>query len=188
MRETEIITPTMFCNIITRGLPKTGQIISYASYDDGTYEAGWWQGRLNANNRTRWIAKTIAGDDIVVDRATGLMWAADGNAAGCFNGGIAPWISAISYSRMLIFAGFDDWRLPNIKELESIAAYNLSYPAIEQPPFANIHGASSTDRYWSSTTAVFLTVNAFFYRFDVGQLATRAKTEENYLISVRGGL
>ena len=74
--------------ILTRGLPKTGQSVVYSAGDDGTYQSGWWRGKLNANNKVRYIAKTIGGDDVVIDRATSLMWAADGTAAGCGSGGL----------------------------------------------------------------------------------------------------
>jgi len=49
---------------LSRGLPKTGQETSYFSGDDGEYEAGWWSGLLNANNRTRFIVESINGDEI----------------------------------------------------------------------------------------------------------------------------
>lgn len=173
-------------NILTRQLPKTGQVIQYQAGDDGTYEAGWWKGRLNANNRTRWIARTIGGDDIVLDRATGLMWAADGNAAGCNNGAIITWANAIIYANGLTFAGFIDWRLPNVKELVTIVDFELALPAIEEPPFAN----TTNLFYWSSTTYFLDTLNAWTVKFNIGQTVSRVKTSEasHYLRCVRKGL
>ena len=172
-------------NIITRLLPKTGQITEYVAGDDGTHEAGWWKGRLNSNNLTRWIQKTIGGDDIVLDRATGLMWAADGNAAGCCNGIVQNWGDAITYADIILnFAGFDDWRLPNMKELVSILDGGVGPPRIAQPPFSN----TVSDEYWSSTTDPSVVTRALTTQFDIMYTMYRAKTEEHYIRCVRKGL
>jgi len=178
-------TPEAGQNIITRQLPKTGQVIEYQAGDDGTYEAGWWKGRLNANNRTRWIARTIGGDDIVLDRATGLMWAADGNAAGCNNGALITWANAIIYAEALNFAGFTDWRLPNITELISIIARDIRNPTIKEPPFVNTNMAND---YWSATTYFTDTLKAWNVLFSNGDTVTVVKTNTAYLRCVRKGL
>lgn len=182
----QIVTPDAHKNIITRGLPKTGQTISYQAGDDGDdrYEAGWWVRRLNANNRQRWIAKTIAGDDIVLDRATGLMWAADGNAAGCNNGANITWANAIIYAEGLMFAGFTDWRLPNVKELMSIVNYGLFLPPISQPPFSN----TFTHCYWSSTTNVSIDDEAWVVDFFGGMVDIMPKGVAIRIRCVRKGV
>jgi len=177
-------TPDAGQNIITRGLPKTGQVVEYQGGDDGTYEAGWWKGRLNANNRERWIAKTIGGDDIVLDRAAGLMWAADRNAAGCNNGAGIAWGAAITYANGLTFAGFTDWRLPNIKELVSLVNYSLLSPTIDQPPFVSTLATG----YWSSTTFIVTTTSAWLTNFSDGSLYILAKTSEKPIRCVRKGV
>lgn len=177
-------TPDAGQNIITRGLPKTGQITQYQAGDDGQYEAGWWKSRLNANNRERWIAKTIGGDDIVLDRATGLMWAADGNAAGCGDGLTNDWQWAILVAEGLIFAGFDDWRLPNMFELASILRLEGAAPLIEQPPFSNTFSGF----YWNSTTDPADPTKAFSASFNTAWIVSSLKTVESYMRAVRGGL
>jgi Protein of unknown function (DUF1566) len=50
-----------------------------------------------------------------VDPATGLMWAARDNFGRDLN-----WSQAITYCRDLQLAGYDDWRLSTITELEGI--------------------------------------------------------------------
>lgn len=181
----QIIIPDHHKNIITRGLLKTSQVIEYRVGDDGTYEAGWWKGRLNANNKTRFIAKTIAGDDVVIDRATGLMWAADGSAAGCNNGAIIAWNNAIDYALALDFAGFTDWRMPNINELLSITDYTKNNPAIlEDPPFENTHNFP----YWSSTAYIIVPNRAWILDYVIGEITTKAKTDTTFLRCVRGGI
>ena len=184
MNDQLIITPAAHQVDITRGLPKTGQTASYGLGDDGYFEAGWWQGRENANNRQRWIAKAIVGDDIVLDRATGLMWAADGWALGCNGGGVLSWNLAIIYCRGLNFAGFTDWRLPNVKELMSIVNYKLSNPAIDEPPF----DTTAALYYWSSTTYILNTDDAWTAHFLAGGVDNRVKINTYYLRAVRDGL
>jgi len=171
----DIITPQAHKNIITRGLPKTGQITSYELGDDGEHEAGWWVGRLNVNNRQRWIAETIAGDDIVIDRATGLMWAGDATAAGCNNGAVLGWtdalLSIVALNAGAGFAAFFDWRLPNLKELISIFNYIAPAPLIEEPPFENTFSAD----YWTSTTNVAPTNEAYHISFATAWVNSKPK-------------
>lgn len=179
-------TPDAGQNIITRGLPKTGQRQPYGGNDDGVCQAGWWVGRENYNNRQRWILKIIAFRSIVFDRATGLMWAANGNAEGCNNGVGLNWNDAIDYCNALDFAGFTDWRLPNAKELMSIVNYGLLSPAplIDEPPFMN----TVADNYWTSTTFRITTTSAYYVKFSNGVVFTQGKINENFLRAVRGGV
>lgn len=170
---------------LTRQLPKTGQIIEYQAGDDGTYEAGWWLRRLNANNRTRWIARTIGGDDIVLDRATGLMWAADGNAAGANNGAVITWANAIVYANGLNFAGFTDWRVPNGLELASLIHFAIAPPCINQAFFPN----TKENYYHSSTTRNSLTTMDVIINYAAPvRLSTDLKTVERYIRCVRKGV
>lgn len=170
--------------ILSRGLPKTGQVTEYVVGDDGTYEAGWWQKRLNANNRTRFVAKTIDGDVVVFDRATGLCWAADGNEAGCNNGAEISWAGGIAYANALDFAGFTDWRMPNIKELLSIINYVRVTPALLEPPFIN----TGIVIYWSSTTYAAVDSAAWLCDFDTGSTTLVVKTDTELIRCVRKGL
>ena len=176
-------TPKAKQNILTRQMPKTGQTISFAANDDGMIEAGWWKGRLNANNRTRFIIKTIGGDDIVLDRATGLMWARDGSAAGCNNGNLITWANALLYATGLVFASFEDWRVPNIAELFSILNYESTPPMI-YTSFTN----TLADRYWSSTSQRGTGIGAWNVSFSTGLVISVGKTTEYYLRCVRKGL
>ena len=173
--------------IIECGLTKTGQVIEYQAGDDGTYEAGWVKGKLNANNRTRFSAQTIAGDDIVVDRATGLMWPADSNAGGGNNGARLTWTNAITYANGLNFAGFTDWRLPNAKEFCSLLdfAAGVGLAKIDNTIFENMH---TDDWYWTSTTYENDTLKAYRFFLNTAQLFLTAKTTVCYIFCVRKGL
>jgi len=86
------------------------------------------------------------GDGTITDNATGLMWMQDDSGAGL------DWENALAYADGFSFAGYDDWRVPNVKELQSIVDYSGVYPAIDQTYF-NI---TDEDAYfWSSTSAYF---------------------------------
>lgn len=170
--------------VLSRGLPKTGQEVSDVIGDDGEHEAGWWVGRLNVNNRTRFLVKTINGDDVVVDLATGLMWARDGTAAGGFGGLTRAWVTMLGVCNELTFAGFTDWRLPNINELCSIVNFSIWNPAVYDV-FQNI---LYTEKYWSSTTRAFATTNAKAMSFSEGTTYSIIKTDSLCMLAVRGGI
>ncbi len=95
------------------------------------------------------------GDETITDLATGLMWqqADDGNA---YN-----WQEALAYAENLELAGYDDWRLPNAKELQSIVDYTRSPsttgsaaidPSFSVTSIVNEAGQTDYPFYWTSTT------------------------------------
>ena len=104
-------------------------------------------------------------DETVTDSATGLMWAQDDSGEGMI------WNDALVYAEDSELAGYTDWRLPNIKELQSIVDYSYSPsasdddevgPAIDTD-FFNITAMAPSDTdyetdygyVWSSTNAYF---------------------------------
>ena len=94
------------------------------------------------------------GDGTVTDTCTGLMWqkdTADVNGDGEISegrggGDQVRWCEALAYCDNLSFAGHDNWRLPNVRELQSVVDYGRSHPAIDP-----VFGAASWF-YWSSTS------------------------------------
>ena len=65
------------------------------------------------------------GDGTITDHATGLMWTkVDG-------GSPMNWEDALAYAEDLDAAGYDDWRLPDAKELQSIVDYTRAPDATE---------------------------------------------------------
>lgn len=95
------------------------------------------------------------GDGTISDLATGLMWQLkdDGNTR--------DWQTALDYAEHLELAGYDDWRLPNIKELQSLVDYTQSpqttgTAAIDSlfvlTAISDPEGKSNYGFYWSSTT------------------------------------
>lgn len=94
-------------------------------------------------------------DGTVTDQATGLMWMSTGSTD------TFTWEEALEYAENYEYAGYDDWRLPDIKELQSIVDYSRSpdttnSPAIDElftlTSFLNEDGGLDFGYYWSSTT------------------------------------
>lgn len=97
------------------------------------------------------------GDGTVTDRATGLMWMQADSGKGM------DWPSALEYAENMEFAGHDDWRLPNAKELQSIVDYTRCPdatgsaaidPVFQCSEIKNEAGQKDYGHYWSSTTHV----------------------------------
>ncbi len=88
----------------------------------------------------------------VLDRLTDRRWliyAAETNKA-------VTWEEAITIINTLnakTAAGYDDWRLPNIRELESLVDLSLHSPALARKFFPR----SVAEGYWSATTSAYET-------------------------------
>ena len=98
---------------------------------------------------------TNNGNGTITDNATGLMWMQNDNGEGII------WENALSYAANFEFAGYSDWRLPDIKELQSIVDYTRSpettSSAAIDPLFictqiTNEAGETDYPYYWSGTT------------------------------------
>jgi len=143
---------------LSRGLPKTGQTVSYATGDDGTYETGWWLGLLNENNRTRFVEKEyVEGQNVIIDLATHLMWPKDLTCIICGTGDTAKWTNAVVIPIGVAYGGFSDWRLANVIELISLVNYGVSAPSIFSDVFDNYPYGYYL---WSSNTLNALTTYA----------------------------
>ena len=93
----------------------------------------------------------------------------------------------------------NDWRLPNIRELQSLVDYGTFNQALTKDfqaypvtgfPFLNFQALT----YWSSTTHAFSSLEAWTVDFNLGftggggsQIGRFVKTDTNNLIAVRGG-
>lgn len=93
-------------------------------------------------------------DDTITDSATGLMWQKNDTTS-------LGWEDAINTCEAASTAGLSDWRLPNIKELQSILDYTRSPdtsssaaidPIFNTTSFTNEEGETDWQSYWSSTT------------------------------------
>ncbi|NNM05336.1 MAG: DUF1566 domain-containing protein [Gemmatimonadetes bacterium] len=102
------------------------------------------------------------GDGTVTDRATGLMWARDDSGSDAPRG--MNWEDALAWVEGLKadgYLGHTDWRMPDVKELQSILDYGRSPsttgsaaidPVFNATAIMNEGGQEDYPSYWSSTT------------------------------------
>ena len=166
-------------------IPKTGQTVSHASGDDGAIQAGtgWPSTRLS-------VVSNGSGT-VVKDNLTGLMWQQDGTMPTfelCTGGG-ATWQGALDYVACLnadSYLGYNDWRLPNINEHNSLINYGQS----NQATWLDSQGFTATQPsyYWSSTTEEPGLNIAWDMNFIIGFTSYFNKTPYAwYVRCVRGG-
>jgi hypothetical protein len=97
-------------------------------------------------------------DGTITDKATGLMWQQDDSQTGMNWEDALNWVQQKNSENYL---GYNDWRLPNVKELQSIVDYSRSLQATNSAAIDTLFNCSAiTDEgdgknypfYWSSTT------------------------------------
>jgi len=135
-------------------VPKTGQTIVYHAGDDGDTRRGvnWPSPRFKDND-----------NGTVTDNLTDLVWLKNAKCIDPAGGivktnGSLSWINAISWSNALTSGkcGLRDgsisgqWRLPTIRELNSILDRSNYSPALpSRHPFVSVQ----LGNYWTSTTS-----------------------------------
>jgi hypothetical protein len=164
--------------------------------DDGTVQAG---ADLSFQDN---------GDGTITDIRTGLMWEKKSDDGGLHdkdnfywwsgNGDqetVWDWLADVNAEGGSGFAGHDDWRVPNVKELLSIVNYQNT-PLAVSPAFDNNCGPGATvitgsctflSVYWSSTTWAVSTGSAFGVNFNLGEAFPFSKPNTNRVRAVRGG-
>lgn len=87
-------------------------------------------------------------DGTITDLDTGLMWTQVPSSA-------MNWNSALAYAEGLATAGYTDWRLPNVKELQTLVditlANSTSSATAQSCLQRNLFPAATATAYWSST-------------------------------------
>jgi len=140
-------------------LAKTGQTTSYAAGDDGYLQSGqaWPTPRFSDN-----------GNQTVTDNLTGIIWAKSANAPGpaaCGPAATKTWQGALNYVKCLNdnnYLGYNDWFLPNRKELLSLINIQQTNPGswLTSQGFTGVQ-ATYESYYWTSTTYAIEPVKAF---------------------------
>lgn len=134
------------------------------------------------------------GDGTATHVVTGLMWkrCAEGlSGAGCGSGQAITmtWANAHATAEASTFAGYDDWRVPNVKELHSIVetcgfdpAINTTiFPNVPLPPFGSVFFTSTT--WAASPSQQWL----FVFNKGGGVASTKPKQGGLFVRLVRGG-
>jgi hypothetical protein len=109
-----------------------------------------------------------------IDPETGLEWQIE-------SPGQMNWYQARTYADSLSLSGREDWRLPTLKELESLLDRHKYRPMVrEGVPF------DDTLTYWSATTFGPDKENAWVVMFDGAYVLSYYKTNRYHIRCVRG--
>jgi hypothetical protein len=110
------------------------------------------------------------GNGTLSDNRTGLMWQRN-------EGGTMKWDAALSHCEGLSLGEHQDWRLPNIKELESLTDDGAYNPVINGSFFPN----AVAGKYWSLTSNSYSASLAWAVEFFSGSADNRwAKPNFDY--------
>ena len=135
------------------------------------YHARYVRG-AKANNGHNYVNN---GNGTITDTDTNLMWAQAPSTA-------KSWNDALLYAEGLTLGGSSDWRLPNVKELQSLvditratATATTTSPCINRTLFP----AATATAYWSSTSVKAATPSeAWLVDFGVNTSATPSRNSQ----------
>ena len=119
---------------------------------------------------------TNNGNGTITDNLTGLIWQKVPYKD------TLTWENALIYSDSLTLAGITDWRLPNIKELQSLNDEKLMNPSID----TNYIKTGNNRKYWASTTLPNHTTQAWYINTSAGITTYDLKTAKDYVFCVSG--
>lgn len=177
--------------VVGGGVLKTGQTTCYDSAGNVIACTGTGQDGELQKGAARSYTDNL--DGTITDNATGLMWEKLTNPG---DGSIHDYLNAYTWANAFQkiadlntanFAGHNDWRLPNINELQTLADYGRFFKAID--PAFNSGDSFTESTYWSSTTGAWAPPFAWFMDFNVGFVSVTFKTNDFFVgvRAVRGG-
>lgn len=164
-------------------VPETGQTLCFDAAGAGIACTGTGQdGDLKAGvtwPNPRFVAGSGATVGCVTDKLTSLMWVQAPSTTGVI------WTTALTDANGLTLCGFSDWRLPNVNELESL----VNSEAASQATFLNNQGFTGVQAglYWTSTSLVGSSFNAWYVGMDDGSANAIAKSNPFFVWPVRAG-
>lgn len=120
---------------------------------------------------------TVNPNGTVIDNVAGLMWQQEDDDIA------RNWEQALIYCEDFALDNFADWRLPNMKELESLTDKSTFNPAIDPIAFPDV----AWSNYWSATTFAGNATSAWAVSFGSGVVFPFPKTIGYYVRCVRGG-
>lgn len=144
IREKKVMNKRQLTIIILLFLVTSSQVSAQTCHSETTIPSSTPSSRFRNNN-----------NGTITDMATGLMWArcTEGQSGSACAGGDAmlfTWEGALKRASESTLAGYSDWRLPNIKELESIVEERCYNPAVNLAVFPG----TPVSIFWSSTPVV----------------------------------
>jgi formylglycine-generating enzyme required for sulfatase activity len=113
----------------------------------------------------------------ITDNYTGLVWQKIQSP------NTLTWEEALAYSSTVTMDGKSDWRLPNIREIQSLNDVSLIKPSFNKTWFPNVVSGN----FWSSTTLIQDNTKAWDINVDYGIVSQNLKTLKQNVLLVRGG-
>jgi hypothetical protein len=168
--------------------PATGQTIVHRIGDDGDIQVG------------ATLDYTDNGDGTITDNNTGLQWEKksdddtihDKDTTYTWGDAFAVHVATLNTDQ---FAGYTDWRLPNVRELLSIVNSQNFNPSVSSAFNTNcmanatvLTSSCTSSFYWSSTSFAFNPDGAWLAIFSFGTLTGAGKESYANVRAVRGGL
>ena len=173
------------------GIPSTTPTARFQAVDGrtGSYQAGGVD--------IPYVTEAdFVGASVILDKHTGLMWAkcplgyaADRNTGGCIQDGNSyafTWSGALQAAADAVVTDengvqYDDWRLPNIKELASLVERKCAYPALNVAVFTGDDGSGTSSdpgsfatHIWSNTPHHSVVSNKAAWAVDFAKGETKA--------------
>lgn len=137
------------------------------------------------------IQLTDNGDGTISDLSSGLMWTQCSVGQTAQQAQCSGTATQLTWGQALLipgefnldegYAGHNNWRLPNIKELRSLAEEACADPAINPTLFPH----TESDLYWSSTASADAPTTSWGVHFDDGRSVVSDRSNSNYVRLVR---
>ncbi|MBN1315657.1 MAG: DUF1566 domain-containing protein, partial [Anaerolineales bacterium] len=191
------------------GVPKTGQTSCFTTTNESqtVCPVEGYPGQDGDNlSGVEWPApRFVESDGVVADNLTGLVWLQDANCLKTEEyeyDGLVTWPEALDFIAGITAtgpysncaAGFSDWRMPSLLEMQSLIDYGYYDPAVpnaqgdgkwtEGDPFFNLQ----SHYYWTGSSYVHEPSRAWTVVTTDGNVNYEDKTGHTYYLwPVRGG-
>jgi len=171
-------------------------------YDPSTYSwiVHFYAGDVGSSRGNGFVRCVRAGQSLfsfslnsdgntVTEQTTGLMWAKcplGQSGTNCENGitSYLTWGEALTAAQNSTVAGYTDWRLPNAKELQTLADYTKYGPAINTTYFPN----TPSSWFWTSSPYVDDSYNySWIVSFNGGNVLSNNRYSSGAVRLVRAG-
>ena len=131
----------------------------------------------------------------LTDTRTGLTWkrCSEGQTwtGSTCSGSASPfsWAQALEHAQSHVYAGHNDWRLPNVKELRSLVEECRSKPSINETMFPNTPNSAGSPYFWSASPNASYANCAWDVNFKSGysHYVNRGSFNRSNVRLVRGG-